>query len=317
MESLSNILKKMPGSHLAKAIDEQQEQLLKHPLIEQFIIKHPNLTDADLRVNMNRLHQYVTEHEHCTHCPGLVNCPNDFQGHYTRLTVDQSGDKTFVHDHKVSCQKWLAEQNQQSLRQRIRSFYIDDRALNEGYSADDIISIDPERTKAAAQVLKYITQAKKDGLTTKGLYLVGPFGTGKTFLMCYLLHELAKTGLSGVIVYVPDFMEDLKGMFQEPSKLKDTIDLLKETDLLIFDDIGAENLSPWARDHIMGTILNYRMNRKPTLYTSNYDLNALEKHFSFTNRDGAEKHKGKRIMDRIRPFVEVVYVNGENKRGKY
>ena len=26
----------------------------------------------------------------------------------------------------------------------------------------------------------------------------------------------------------------------------------KTTDLLVFDDIGAENLNSWARDHVMG-----------------------------------------------------------------
>ncbi len=66
---------------------------------------------------------------------------------------------------------------------------------------------------------------------------------------------------------------------------------------------------------VLGTILNYRMNRKPTFFTSNYDLDALEQHFSFTNREGEEKHKGMRI-NRIRPFVDAVPVNGHNKRGK-
>ncbi|MGO4276922.1 AAA family ATPase, partial [Paenibacillus sp. TAF58] len=42
----------------------------------------------------------------------------------------------------------------------------------------------------------------------------------------------------------------------------------------------------------------------------------LEKHFSFTNKDGDEEYKGQRIMDRIRPFVDVVVVTGTNKRGK-
>jgi primosomal protein DnaI len=130
-----------------------------------------------------------------------------------------------------------------------------------------------------------------------------------------MLYRLAKVGMTGAIVYMPDFAEDLKGMFQDGQKLKETIELLKETDLLVFDDIGAENLNPWLRDHVIGAILNYRMNRKPTFFTSNYDLNGLEKHFSFTSREGEEEHKGLRIMDRIRPFVEVVAVKGYNKRG--
>jgi primosomal protein DnaI len=154
-----------------------------------------------------------------------------------------------------------------------------------------------------------------DGLQNTGLYLVGSFGTGKTFLMCYMLYQLAKVGMTGAIVYTPDFAEDLKGMFQEPYKLKETIELLKDVDLLVFDDIGAENLNPWLRDHVMGAILNHRMNRKPTFFTSNYELSGLEKHFSFTNKDGDEEFKGQRIMDRIRPFVDVVHVKGTNKRG--
>ncbi|MNU01938.1 Primosomal protein DnaI [compost metagenome] len=67
---------------------------------------------------------------------------------------------------------------------------------------------------------------------------------------------------------------------------------------------------------MLGSILNYRMNRKPTFYTSNYELDALEKHFSFTSKDGEEAYKGQRLMDRIRPFVDVIVVNGENKRGR-
>jgi primosomal protein DnaI len=58
------------------------------------------------------------------------------------------------------------------------------------------------------------------------------------------------------------------------------------------------------------------MNRKPTFFTSNYDLDGLEKHFSFTSKDGEEEYKGQRIMDRIRPFVDVIVVNGYNKRGQ-
>ena len=175
---------------------------------------------------------------------------------------------------------------------------------------------DRMRAPAVNRVLRYISETKANGLSTQGLYLEGSFGTGKTFLMCYLLHELAVAGHTGVIIYMPDFVEDLKSMISEGQKLKEMTDVLKSCDLLIFDDIGAENLNPWVRDHVMGSILNYRMNRKPTFYTSNYNLEGLEKHLSFTNRDGEESNKGQRLMDRIRPFVDVIQVRGENQRGK-
>jgi primosomal protein DnaI len=70
-----------------------------------------------------------------------------------------------------------------------------------------------------------------------------------------------------------------------------------------------------VRDHVMGAILNYRMNRKPTFFTTNHEPGELLKHFSFTSKEGDEEYKGQRIMDRILPFVEVIVVNGRNKRG--
>ena len=170
---------------------------------------------------------------------------------------------------------------------------------------------------AVHQVFKYIRDTKENGLSPRGLYLTGSFGTGKTYLMGYLMHELAKAGHSGVIVYMPDFVEDLKTMMQDGQKLKDMVETMKHCDLLIFDDIGAENLNPWVRDHVLGSILNFRMNRSPTFYTSNYPLDGLEQHLSFTSKDGEELHKGQRLMNRIAPFVDVVHLFGENQRGKF
>lgn len=315
MESLGEMLRRIPNPELLRKVELRTNELLVNPLIMKLRAKYPELTEPILRQNMNRLVQFVTEYDHCTNCPGLEQCPNDMQGHYTKLSVETLNGNTQIYDSKVPCKKFLAQQRQDQIRSRIRSFYVDERALNEGYSALEILNKDISRAPAANKVLEYIDKTKVEGLQTKGLYLVGKFGTGKTFLMCYLLHELAEAGYTGVIVYMPEFVEDLKSMFQDSQKLKETIEVMKETDILIFDDAGAENINAWARDHVLGSILNYRMNRKPTFFTSNYELDALEKHFSFT-KEGEETYKAQRLMDRIRPFVDVVVVNGENKRGQ-
>ncbi|WP_248927792.1 primosomal protein DnaI [Paenibacillus hamazuiensis] len=315
MESLADVLRTMPDSRFIKRAEDKIKQVLAEPQVRKLLEKHPDLDDFTLRVSINKLYQYAIDHNNCSNCPGLAQCPNDFTGHYTMIAIEEAGGQKNVIDYKVSCKKFLAQQAQDAVRGRIRSFYVDDRALKQGYSIQEIFANDPQRVQAVLRIGQYITQCQEEGLQTRGLYLTGTFGTGKTFLMCYMLHELAKTGLTGAIVYMPDFAEDLKAMFQDPQKLKDTIDTLKDTDLLVFDDIGAENLNPWLRDHVMGTILNYRMNRKPTFFTSNYSLDDLQKHFSFTNGDGEQEFKGQRIMDRIRPFVDVVEVHGYNKRG--
>lgn len=317
MESLGDLLRSWEHSPHIKRVEEKKRELLADPLVDELRQRHPDISDELIASNLNRVNQYVTEHRQCSSCPGLERCPNDLKGHYTMLDVQKVNQTVYLTDRKVPCKKWIAKQSQDRIRKRIRSFYLDEHALRDDYSLEQMLKVDRERVKAVEQVVEYVAEVQERGLGQKGLYLYGKFGTGKTFLMCYMLHELARHGYTGAIVYMPDFMEDLKSMFGEPQRLKETIEMLKETDLLVFDDIGSENLNPWARDHVLGTILNYRMNRKPTFYTSNYDLDALEQHFSFTHRDGEQLHKGQRLMDRIRPFVDTVAVNGHNKRGMF
>ena len=38
--------------------------------------------------------------------------------------------------------------------------------------------------------------------------------------------------------------------------------MIKQIPLLLIDDIGAEKLTDWARDEILGSILQYRMDFK-------------------------------------------------------
>lgn len=316
MESLSKIIKSMPDQSILRQAEERAQLLLADPLIKKFRQKYPFVDDHTIKINMNSLYQLVKEYKACQNCPGLDKCPNDMTGHSTFLTAEMLNDRPYIHEEKAACNKFTNHQMESAIRSRIRTFHIDERALKEDYSFSDIVEKDMDRVEAVGLITKYIKKTKDEGLQPRGLFLTGSFGTGKTFLMCYMLYQLAKVGMTGAIVYMPDFAEDLKGMFQDGQKLKETIELLKETDLLVFDDIGAENLNPWLRDHVVGAILNYRMNRKPTFFTSNYDLNGLEKHFSFTSREGEEEHKGLRIMDRVRPFVDVVAVTGYNKRGQ-
>ncbi|GAA0136585.1 primosomal protein DnaI [Paenibacillus sp. YSY-4.3] len=316
MESLGELLTQMKSPVLRRRSEELTAKLMSDPLVLDLRTRYPELKDEQLTLNMAKLYQYVQTSRHCDNCPGLDRCPNDFPGHYTKLTVDTSYGDAAINDRQMPCNLQIQRERELAIKKRIHSFYVDERALEEGYSEVEIMSKDRDRAPAVGRVFQYINEVKENGLSPRGLYLEGHFGTGKTFLMCYLLHELAKAGYSGVIVYVPEFVEDLKSMFQDSQKLRETVEVMKQADLLIFDDIGAENLNPWVRDHVMGPILNYRMNRKPTFYTSNYSLGGLEKHLSFTSKDGEELHKGQRLMDRIAPFVEVVQVRGVNKRGQ-
>jgi primosomal protein DnaI len=315
MDSLKNMLSSWSNVPLRQEVENRIKLIFADPLMQQFRSQHPEIDDKVIHANQNKMYQYLNEQKNCSNCPGLELCPNDLVGHYTVLQTESHNEQWYVYDKKKSCRKFNAQMNQEAIHKRIHSLYVDPYVFQELYSFEDILNRDLQRAPAVNQITKYIEKTIDEGLQTTGLYLVGPLGTGKTFLMCYMLYQLAKVGLTGAIVYMPDFAEDLKSLFHDSQKMKDMIDLMKETELLVFDDIGSENLNPWMRDHVIGAILNARMNRKPTFFTSNYELSSLEKHFSFTSKEGDDEFKGKRLMDRIRPFVETVVVEGTNQRG--
>lgn len=315
MESLGEALRRMPPIGGLANAEKVTRQVLEDPLVLKLRSRYPELDEAVLKANLNRLYQMTTEYRNCKECPGLALCPNDMQGHSTGINCVKLNGRWQLNDYKTACSKWTANEQQQQISRRITSFYIDETVFGEQYDEAEMIKLDPNRALAVNKLQNYFHTTKSHGLQKNGLYLQGEFGTGKTYLAGYLLQKLAKEGYSGVIVYMPEFVEDAKALMFEPQKLKETITLMKDADLLVFDDIGAENLSPWVRDHVLGAILNFRMNRKPTFYTSNHDLDDLEKHFSFTHKEGEEMHKGQRLMDRVRPFVDVVHVRGRNHRG--
>lgn len=118
------------------------------------------------------------------------------------------------------------------------------------------------------------------------------------------------------MIYSPDFFREIKDAIQDHS-LKDKLQALKDVPVLIFDDIGAENLSAWARDEVLGAILQHRMTeRLPTLYTSNYDFEQLEQHLAESSRGDIDRLKAKRIMERIRYYTDAYFVGGKNRRKK-
>ena len=92
--------------------------------------------------------------------------------------------------------------------------------------------------------------------------------------------------ISSTIVYLPEFIRTLKSGFKDGSferKLERA-----EANILMLDDIGAEEVTPWVRDEIIGPLLHYRMvHELPTFFSSNLITVNLSITLSIT-RDGSE-----------------------------
>ena len=175
----------------------------------------------------------------------------------------------------------------------------------------DIDIEDKNRYKVIKWLKKYFDDYEKVN-TLKGLYLHGSFGSGKTYLISALFNELeiSKDAITEV-VYLP---ETLRNMKEDFSLVEDKVNYLKNVDILLIDDIGAENVTAWGRDEILGTILQYRMNNKlSTFFTSNLTLEELEVHLSLS-KNSEDKVKARRIIERIKELTEDLELVSINRR---
>ena len=83
---------------------------------------------------------------------------------------------------------------------------------------------------------------------------------------------------------------------------------------MLLDDIGAEYLTTWSRDEVLGTILQYRMdNNLTTFFTSNLNMKELESHLA-SSKNGVDEVKAKRIISRIEQLTEDLEMISKNLR---
>ena len=174
------------------------------------------------------------------------------------------------------------------------------------------LDLTADRSEAFGLIQKFLVDYKKD-THQQGLYLTGNFGVGKTYLLAGLANSVAAMSKQVVFLHVPTFISGLSSHFEDNSLQKE-IDRVANSDLLILDDIGAETLSQWSRDDVLGVILQSRMdNVLPTFFSSNLSMDDLEEHFKET-KNSVDTIKAARLMQRVRFLAKEVVVDGENRR---
>lgn len=175
----------------------------------------------------------------------------------------------------------------------------------------EIYTDDKNRVPLIKWVTNYIKEYKK-GNKLKGLYLSGNFGSGKSYIISAMINELVKDNHTCAMIYYPEFLRILKSSFN--TDFDEQYDYARKSELLLMDDIGAENVTNWSRDEILGPILQYRMdNNLPTFFTSNLSIEELEIHLS-EGKDSIDKLKAKRIIERIKYLTDEMKLISENKR---
>ena len=291
METLNKFNRSELENNFKEACNNQQ--FLK-------LLKKINVSDEIAMKYTSSLEETVEELNHCNSCPGLIECQNRFNGHI--LYPSKKGKQIIF--------SYTPCKFEQERREKEENRMTRDKELAMASMAD-IDATDKKRLPIVKWLINFCKNYERTS-PHKGLYLHGTFGCGKTYLISAAFNELAKKRISTEIVYYPELLRNLKSDFD---LFGDTIEYLENVDLLLIDDIGAEKVTEWSRDEILGTILQHRMNNyKTTFFTSNLTIEELEQHL-IINSNIDEKVKARRIIERVKQLTEDIELIGENKRG--
>lgn len=306
MKSIGNVIKENYYINTNRLEKDYNQVLEKNNTFKKLVTKL-NLPSTYLMKYTSSLEESASELDNCKKCKNILECKNSYTGHvfYPNILNDN-----LVFDY-VPCKYKKEMDERNKYKSNIYLFEVP-KEIKEA-SMKNIDLDDPDRFQIIKWLKEFLdTYQKNNG--TKGLYLTGSFGSGKTYLISAALNELAKKNHKISIIYYPEFLRSLKESFNDPETYNEKFKQIKRVEILLIDDIGAETMTEWSRDEVLGTILQYRMQEGlTTFFTSNLTIKELEEHFSISAK-GIEKVKAQRIIERIKYLTVEKKLISENKR---
>ena len=263
------------------------------------IQSHPLLKDIDVNINnANDYALFLEEYNNCLKCQGLNNCSNTTTG-FSSVIEDGS---LVARPCKYKKQALLKAKESKL----IKTLFIPQRILNA-----DLANYN-NNTENRKKIYKYIINfinSMKNNEFVQGLYIYGAFSTGKTYILGCIANELARNNIKSLIIYFPDLVVELKSAIGTP-RFEELLNHLKSVDVLLLDDLGSENMTPWLRDEILGPVLNYRlMEEKPVFVSSNMSISELTNHL---NVERGNDLKAQRIVSRLQGLIKQIELDNNS-----
>ena len=266
------------------------------------MLAEKGLKAEDLQFKGIEVSDWLAQKHVCENCPGLEGCNRPMKGYGLELSPS-------LNPVLKPCRYLAANQQKTEHRKNYLLCDLDEKALE--YDIDRIdLTNEPKAYRDVVAVVRELL-AKE---SRRGLYFHGGLGVGKTYLAACMANQLAKKGRSVAFVNMPKLASDLRNNIKVDDYVSSRVSRMRKADLLVLDDIGAENMSDWFRDDILFTVLDYRMeHEKLTVFTSNISQNDLKRRMMGTS-SAEDETKALRIIERIRALSMEVTIAGTSRR---
>ena len=243
-------------------------------------------------------------------------------GSNQRYVPDLDGGGTPVFDRTCSCPEGRAEEARKQIeidhyRSNIHGIrargYFNQAAVPHMFSrcSFETYPVSADTKQALAAVKAWVSdgwaQGSEAGSGRVSLLLYGSYGVGKTGLAVSAMREMSRElQMPALFLTTPDLLDRIRSTYNRDSaeSEKDLVQAVKDIDLLVLDDLGAERPTDWVRERLF-TIINHRHDEcMPTIFTSNLDPKMLAEHL------------GERTAWRIVEMSTVIHVTGQNIRDR-
>lgn len=294
MESIGQIVKQ---ANLKYSLDEVMAEIYEDIEVQEFLTQYKDYIDKDmLHTARSRLSEFVRDKNNPTHEPKLVLYNSQIEVIYIERNTPLN----------------------QKYRDKVPSklFYDNSTRKYKGVRMDDY-ETDMSNTQAVGKVLYFIKNYQY-GDKSKGMWLHGSFGIGKTYLMGAMATELNKRQVGVNFISANQLVNDLYETMRKNSmdnSVQKQLDYLSKSEVLIVDDLGTEKMTRNNFVDVFYAVFKYRgEHNKPTFITSNF---TKDQYYQHANQSGnMNRIEIARFKEQIDVLTEEVQMRGENRRVK-
>jgi DNA replication protein DnaC len=153
------------------------------------------------------------------------------------------------------------------------SAVIPRRYRDAAFDRAPVTEIDPQIVAAVRRFADCIDDRLNAG---RGLWFMGPVGTGKTTLAMLVSKAALKAGRSVAIYSLPRLLNQIRDTHRAERSHVDLLDRLTAVDLLHIDDVGAERTTDWVLEELYSIVnARYEEQRSIVITTNILDREAL------------------------------------------
>ena len=156
---------------------------------------------------------------------------------------------------------------------RSLSAVIPRRYRDAAFDRPPVTDIEPQVVAAVRRFADCIDPRLDAG---RGLWFMGPVGTGKTTLAMLVSKAALKAGRSVAIYSLPRLLNEIRDTHRAERSHVNLLDRLTAVDLLHIDDVGAERTTDWVLEELYSIVnARYEEQRSMVITTNILDREAL------------------------------------------